>query len=324
MTLAAARALVLTRDQLRRAGATDRALARDVQAGALVRVHPGRYVAAESWASTYSEDRHLLRVVAAAGSDRGGDSVLSHVSAAVVWGLPLFRVEPRRVHVTIASGNGQVARSKPTVARHQRSVDRADRAHADGLACTGLARTVADCIRALPREGSIALADAAFRRVAWNDGARRYDDEAAARFRSEVAARLPVGGRGVRVAREILALADGRAQLPGESVSRLYLTDLGFAPPRLQVPIRAPGGGWYYVDFGLDDIDIWGEFDGRSKYADAVAAGQSLETRLRAEKDREDWIRGTTRRRMIHWYMEHVASLSTFRQHLTHLHVRIP
>lgn len=30
--------------------------------------------------------------------------------------------------------------------------------------------------------------------------------------------------------------ADGRAQLPGESVSRLYLDDLGFARPRLQVP----------------------------------------------------------------------------------------
>lgn len=103
------------------------------------------------------------------------------------------------------------------------------------------------------------------------------------------------GSRGVRNARRVVDIADGRVQLPGEAISLMYLLDLAVARPRLQVPVAAPSGTEYFVDFGLDDADVWGEFDGRAKYLDPAMrrAGESVEDAVLREKSREDWIRCT-------------------------------
>ncbi|RZI95026.1 MAG: hypothetical protein EOO67_03425 [Microbacterium sp.] len=120
-------------------------------------------------------------------------------------------------------------------------------------------------------------------------------------------------------------MGDGRAQLPGESISRLYLMQLGFAAPRLQVPVVGPAGHHYYVDFGLDDVGVWGEFDGRDKYLDPVMrGGVDLEEVLLQEKAREDWIRGTIGRRVVRWDGRHIASASTLARRLAAFHVEPP
>jgi hypothetical protein len=114
-------------------------------------------------------------------------------------------------------------------------------------------------------------------------------------FRESAMRHLLPGSRGVRNARRVLDIADGRVQLPGEAISLMYLLDLGFARPRLQVPVAVPSGTEYFVDFGLDDADVWGEFDGRAKYLDPAMrrAGESVEDAVLREKSREDWIRCT-------------------------------
>jgi hypothetical protein len=117
------------------------------------------------------------------------------------------------------------------------------------------------------------------------------------------------GARGIRRARWVIAFADGRAHLPGESVSRLQLSRLGFRPPQLQVPVAGPAGRRYFVDFGLTDVRAFGEFDGRDKYLDeAMRRGLPLERVLLEEKQREDWIRGTTQWRFARWGDEHITS----------------
>jgi len=131
--------------------------------------------------------------------------------------------------------------------------------------------------------------------------------------------------RGVRRGRYVLSIADGRAQLPGESVSRLYLLRLGFATPRLQVPIPAPGGGNYLVDFGLDDVDAWGEYDGEGKYLDPQLRGaKTPEEVLLREKEREDWIRGTTHRRFPRWGKSSIASAQALGIRLAKFHITPP
>ena len=109
--------------------------------------------------------------------------------------------------------------------------------------------------------------------------------------------------------RACCGFADGRSQLPGESVSRVRLHQLGFAPPDLQVPVAAPRGRWFWIDFGLRDVSASGEFDGTGKYRDALLrAGLTPEEVLEKEKEREDWIRGTTGRPLVRWRSAHIST----------------
>ena len=307
-------------------GMTDRGIAAALRAGALRRVDRGGYAPGPRWAELRSEDRHLLRVLAALDRGQGADAVVSHASAAVVHGLPLFRHEPEHVHVSSPHHNGDVGErggGAGPIARHRVAVTDADRDEVDGIPVTSLARTVADLLRTAPRACGLAAADAALRMRAWRGGERAYDADAAGVFRAAVGERLRPGARGVRQARVLLDLADGRAESPGESVSRLHLHDLGFARPRLQVPVEAPEGGWFHLDFGLDDVGVWGEFDGEVKYRDpALWGGRTLQEVLRAEKTREDWIRGTTGRRVIRWTSAEIGSARALGVLLARFHLR--
>ena len=65
----------------------------------------------------------------------------------------------------------------------------------------------------------------------------------------------------------------------------------------------------FFVDLALDDVSAFGEFDGTGKYLDeALTRGIPLEQILLEEKQREDWIRGTTQRRFARWGDEHITS----------------
>lgn len=302
----------------RGAHSLERAVARnDVE-----RIHRGWYVERGAWDAAYSEERHLMRVIAVAESMRGTDAVFFLSSAAVLWGLPLFRMKLIRVHVSGCSTNGIVSNAKG-VARHEIHVPDTDRAMRFGIPCTSLERTVYDLIRLAPLETALACADAALRMVAWDATERTYNDAAAREWLAGMWERVDAarGARGIRQARQVLGLADGRAQLPGESVSRLYLLDLGFAPPRLQVPVPGPNGHDYYVDFGLEDVSAWGEFDGKGKYE--LGANTPAHV-LDDEKQREDWIRGTTRRPFARWGMEHITSAITLGRRLAKFHIIPP
>lgn len=273
-----------------------------------------------SWREWTSEDRHRIRVIAAQrrrGEGPGG-GVFSHVSAAVLWGLPLARCEPERVHVSGAATNGHVRAGEPAVARHEVTVAEQDIAVVDGMRCTSLPRTIADVLRSASEETGISLLDAALRAVADGEGLGAHDETAVEELREEVARHLHPGARGVRRARALLDLGDARAHLPGESISRLYLRHIGFAPPRLQVPIDGPRGTRYFADFGLDDAGVWGEFDGRAKYLDPAVRGTDVdvEAALLAEKEREDWIRGTTGRRVVRWGGQDIRDAGTLRARL--------
>jgi hypothetical protein len=325
LTIAAARDLLLSRAELEERGLSSRAIAAAVEKKVLHRVHHGWYVESQVRNAAYPEGRHLLEVVAAHAHQRGTDAVSSLTSAVVLHGLPLFRLTPKRVHLSGGALGGHVRKAE--VARHQVEVPETDRTTIDGIPCTSLARTVADMVRLAPPEAGMSIADAALRRAAWDDTALTYDEASAENVRAQVRdimERYP-GARGIRRGRFVLGLADGRAQLPGESVSRLYLVQLGFAVPRLQVPIPGPGGRWYHVDFGLDDVRAWGEYDGEGKYLDAeLRGGLSLEEALLAEKAREDWIRGTTDRRFPRWGKAAIASASALGARLASFHVHPP
>jgi very-short-patch-repair endonuclease len=129
-----------------------------------------------------------------------------------------------------------------------------------GVRVTVVARTLADLARHSRRDAIIA-ADAALReRLATRD----QIDSALARA---------AGWPGVRQARDVLALADPRAESPLESLTRLALHDDGFPQPELQVWI-----GRYRVDMLFRRHNLVLESDGLAKYTPEE---------LRREKRRE-------------------------------------
>lgn len=69
------------------------------------------------------------------------------------------------------------------------------------------------------------------------------------------------GARGIRRARELLALADGGAQSPKESWLRLLLVDAGFPKPTSQIKV-SDGFSTAYIDMGWDHLRIGLEYDG--------------------------------------------------------------
>lgn len=298
---------LFTRQDLIARDVTDAELAQSTGGGRWLRLQSGVYVDRAAYLGLRSADQHRMLILAAMRRTRDGSAVVSHLSASVLHGLPQYRFADRPVEVTVAAQVG--ATSRPGLRRHLDLIDREDVTSVDGIPCTTLDRTVFDVARTMPLETSVACADAALRRESMV--ARRFDAVAQEAWRErlrERAARRP-GVRGIRRARWVIEFADGRAELPGESVSRLQLFRLGFRDFHLQVPVPGPKGADYFVDIGLPEIRTFWEFDGEVKYRDpSMRGGRSLEQVLIDEKRREDWIRGLTQWRVCRGNFSDVAT----------------
>ena len=126
--------------QLRAAGYTAGEVHRMLRSGALTAVRRGAYV--EGARPEDAALRHAL-LVRAAVAELDGSAVVSHVSAAAVhglavWGLPLDVVQVTRNR----SRSG--ARRGTRVHVHSAPLSDDEIVVVDGVACTGLARTVVD------------------------------------------------------------------------------------------------------------------------------------------------------------------------------------
>lgn len=172
--------------------------------------------------------------------------LVSHRSAALLHELPTFgrinRPELSRSTPAYSRGDADL------VVRTARIPD-ADRTTWFGVPVTAPARTAVDSAR-ISRRGGIMAVDAALRL-----GLASADDLAAVLDR----AGTPPG---IVQAREIVGLADGRAESPLESLTRLMLVDGGLPTFELQVPVAG-----YRVDFLLRAQRLIVEADGRVKYA---------------------------------------------------------
>lgn len=320
MDLSHARTLLRTRAELTSAGFGERDLRAGVASGALRRVRRNRYIDASHWDQLWGEGRHLVEVAAA--NENCTDAVFFGPSAAVLHGLPLYRYAPRQVHALIRTRRH--GRDRAGIAWHNTTVCEEDIVEVDGILCTSLDRTVLDLCRNLSAEAALSAADAALRHVSVSG--QRLDADAAADWHERMARRAAfVHGRGIRAARELIDFADGRAQLPGESVSRLYLWRLGYRDVTLQTPVTGPLGEQYWLDFGFPRSRTFGEFDGESKYLDINLRGAlSPEDVMLAEKRREDAIRGVTGWRVVRWMSEHIRSVDVFADRLHSFGLRPP
>jgi hypothetical protein len=125
----------------------------------------------------------------------------------------------------------------------------------DGLRTTTAVRTVADVLLAVDRLTGLSVLDSALFREVLHD-----DDLPAVEA-------VMAGRPGVVAARELLSLADGRAQSPLESRVRLRAVDGGVPPDELQYSVVDRWG----VVVGVADL-MWRRRSGRPLVAEADGA----------------------------------------------------
>ncbi len=240
--------------------------------GALTRLYRGVY------AVSGETDRpvDLLRIVGVAA--RSPSLVVSHTSAAVLHGLPLWLVDISRVHLTRNNRGGSARTPGRTV--HTAVLGSHEVQMVGGVPVTTVARTLADLARCSGFETAVIAADYALHRqlVSPTDLTRALVD---GRHRP-----------GNTAARRALVFADGRAESPGESRTRVLLHRLGLPPPSLQVEVFDRHGIWVgRTDLGYEEDGALIEFDGRVKYQKLLRAGESASDAVVAEKKREDCLR---------------------------------
>ncbi|WP_214407062.1 type IV toxin-antitoxin system AbiEi family antitoxin domain-containing protein [Pseudonocardia lacus] len=276
------------RSELLAVGMSDDELRRLRRTGAVARVRPGAYVVAgpeELRAAEEGAARHRLAVLAAVPRLAPG-AVISHVSAAVMHGLPIWfgphhPFDVDRVRATRDRRSG--ARRSTYLDLHAAALEPDEVVAVDGVPVTSIARTVADLARTLPLESALVPADAALHRHLVT--------------RAELDRAVELGGhrRGNTAARRLVAFADGGAESPGESRSRLALHRAGLPAPVSQHEVRTPDGRLRRVDFwwecGVVGEGVVGEFDGRVKYGRLLRPGQEPGEAVFAEKLREDALR---------------------------------
>lgn len=254
--------------------------------GELVAVTRGVYLDAAVWSTMDRDARYRTRITAIAGHLEH-DTVFSHDSAAALWRLPWVGQWPRKVHITVDAATG--GRSNTSVFRHTTGVPGSSEL-IDALRVTTLARTVADVARTSSFGNAVTVADAALRRSSF-----AVPDVPTSRLvRDDLLAEL-IGiplHQGVVKARRAIEFADGRADRPGESMSRASIHRAGLTAPCLQEPIRGLSGRVWTVDFWWPEFNVIGEFDGKWKYTDpAFMNGRTSQQVMLDEKAREDDLR---------------------------------
>src|SRR5271154_3603683 len=204
-----------------------------VRSGGLVRVWYGVYAA---------QQPNLLGRLAALDVFMGRHAVACMGTSAALHG---FDTENTTAIHVLDPG----VRLRPTVGLmvHQRTGARLQRV-TDRLA-TAPAWTAVEVARQLHRPRALATLDAALRSLRCT---RTQIERAVAEQR---------GRRGIVAVRELLPVADGRAESAMESEARLVMIDRGLPPPELQYPIRGRDGELWRVDFAWPEALVAAEYE---------------------------------------------------------------
>lgn len=235
---------VVTRAQLLEAGLSEAVIARMLREGLLVPLHAGVYAVGHA----------ALRVEAfwfAAILACGAGTVLSHRSAAELWGLG--HVRGRVVDVTAP----RARRRRAGIVAHQNALDAADVTAARGIPVTTVERTLLDLAGVLSTDDLARTVEQAIR-------LRRYDrarlDQAMARAR---------GRRELRPLRAVLDDLDpvrARSRFELEVRALSLVERAGLPMPRVNEDVEG-----HEVDFHWPRARLVVELDSRTWHTDPTA-----------------------------------------------------
>lgn len=230
---------------------------------------------------------------------------LTHEAAAVVQGIAVPTTEPDiRVAVphnrprarrllpqhTYVHANGRHSGRRVAAVRSTTAPVPSDVHVVGGLRVTTPLRTAMDCAFDLPALDAIVVVDSALRAVCRPDRftGRCCGNLSAAAAIDTLKTMIEEQGlrAGKRRARAVVAIADPRAESPGESMLRGVIHAVGLPNPQVQERWADDGEMTeYFLDLAWPEYHLALEFDGYAKYRSS--------SDLRNEKHREMRLRNT-------------------------------
>jgi hypothetical protein len=242
------KAAVWSSAQLLDAGQSSQTVLRALDTAALQRVRRGRYAALP-----YPDDpvgEHRRRTIDLA-QEVGRAAVVSHGSAAVLWGVEIPpELDLSSVHFTWpgAAGRGTSANIHPHRARldpedvleSRTAVGVGGSLEDPGILVTTPARTVYDLARSADQRVAVSVADAMLR------------GQVCSREDFALVLERAWGRPGSSIAREVMAFADPRSAGDLQSRTRVLLARLGLPRPDLSVSVAHPA----YGDIGPLDFEL--------------------------------------------------------------------
>ena len=245
--------------------------------GELVRLAPGRFVDASTWGRLRAEDRAALKALAVVPR-LSVPVVVSHLSAAALWGMPLLGSGTGPVSVT--DQRRARTRSGALLVRHSGEVVDAEVRAVAGLRTASPVRVAVDVALTCSASQAVAVADHGLRLDMFTR--EQYAECLADRARTRDRLRASWVGE----------FATPLAGSAGESVERVLLDALGFPEPVLQHRFTDARGLIGFTDFAWPDHGLLAEFDGLQKYVDRDLRGTAtVEEVVVREKRREDRLR---------------------------------
>lgn len=215
----------------------------------------------------------IEQLLAAVRTQPAGHGWLGLRSAGELWELPV-PIDQQTAHLVVP--RSAQTRHRTGLRLHRAHLDEAEQGEHRGVPVTSAVRTVLDLARELPRGDAVIAADQALRR-----GLCTKDELVAGLDRL-------AGLRGVRAAREVIALCEPGVDSPPETVFRLALIDGGLPRPE---PNFVLCDGWGYPIMRGDLVYriflLWLEYDGYLAHSDRATFRRDR-TRRR-ELERRGW-----------------------------------
>jgi predicted transcriptional regulator of viral defense system len=242
-----------------------------VAQGALMPVVRGIYADADRAARLMASPTgsRALRLAAAVAADPACAG--SHEDAAFMHRLALLDPLPATVVVVTRPPEAPGRHNgRPGVKTHNAELPPKHVRLVHRVPVTSVARTVVDLARTMPYRSGVVVADSALSGKTTKDELREVLQDCR---------RWP----GIKLARKVVEFADGRAESPFESVSRVAFQTGGLPPPDLQVWLGADGQVGR-VDFLWRQHRTIAEADGVLKYQDPGRARSQIDmdAKLRA------------------------------------------
>jgi hypothetical protein len=257
-------------------GYTDRAIRALVKAGVWHRVRHGAYVSGALWAELDAADRHRVRARAVLRTAHPS-TVLSHVSAAVEHGAPVWGVDLEIVHVTRTDGKPR--RREAGVVHHTGLLPDPDLVEVNGVRATSPLRVAAEMTTVTSVESALVSVDALLRLAGADDGSVAAQQATVNRWPYSLASQV------------VFRLADPRHESPGESRTAYFCWQAHLPRPDPQVEVRDEDGVLVArLDFAWPAFGVFLEFDGKEKYLRYRREGETLDEFLMREKKREERI----------------------------------
>lgn len=265
-----------------------RQLSKRAAAGELVRVRHGLYLLADAWDALPRWHKYRIEIQAVHELALRSP-IFAHESAAQIMGLPLISI-PNRVQTLVPPGQGG-CRSSNGVQRMEALAGDPEPWEMYGLLLTPPVQTARDLAVRLPLSHSLPAMD----RVLAQQILPGSPVNVPLTFQREhvrAAIELLPNATARTRAQRVLAVADGKSQSAGESLSRAIMIEHGFPQPSLQREFRDGLGRIGFPDFDWEEFKTLGEFDGHEKYsAQRYLNGKSPAQTVIEEKNRENRLR---------------------------------